>query len=167
MQKSSYAGAREMSEEIEHLYGFQKTAPDHLDSGNWQKVMDIYVKIGITWDCSGFFNPGNPTRDRRCWLLEGDRQCIYEFSPKNRALLAREYARTIIRDGAACNAQVCRTATLRGYLVRKLRASGSVQVAARVDRALRRCPESKPSAPARPAKHPVAVLRTRANSVLQ
>jgi cobaltochelatase CobN len=160
MQKSGYAGAREMSKEIEHLYGFQKTAPDHLDSGNWQTVMDVYVKDKYHLGLSQFFESENPHARQTLLarLLEVDRQRIHHFSPADRALLAREYAQTVVRDSAACNAQVCGNAALRRYLIRQLRINGSVEAAARVDLAFRRSLESRRSAPARSPKRPAETL---------
>ena len=160
MQKSGYAGAREMSKEIEHLYGFQKTAPDHLDSGNWQTVMDVYVKDKYHLGLSRFFESENPHARQTLLarLLEVDRQRIHQFSPADRALLAREYAQTVVRDSAACNAQVCGNAVLRRYLIRQLRIIGSVEAAARVDLAFRRSLESRPSAPTRSPKRPADTL---------
>jgi cobaltochelatase CobN len=140
MRKSGYAGAREMTKEIEHLYGFQKTAPDHLDSGTWQTVMDIYVKDKYGLGLKKFFEEQNPhaRQSTLARLLEVDRQGIHRFLPTDRRLLLTEYARSVARDGATCNALDCGSPVLRTYIARALRESGLHEDAKTVDRAYRK-----------------------------
>src|SRR5262245_43456041 len=82
MQQSGYAGAREMSKEIEHLYGFQATAPDHLNAGTWQQVLDVFVKDKYQLGLRKFFETENPHARQTVLarLLEIDRQRIQTFS---------------------------------------------------------------------------------------
>jgi cobaltochelatase CobN len=140
MRKSGYAGAREMTKEIEHLYGFQKTAPDHLDSGNWQTVMDIYVKDKYGLGLKKFFEEQNPhaRQSTLARLLEVDREGIHRFLPADRRLLLTEYARSVKRDGATCNALDCGSPVLRNYIGKSLRESGLREEANTMDRAYRK-----------------------------
>ncbi|MEQ1945998.1 MAG: cobaltochelatase subunit CobN [Bryobacteraceae bacterium] len=140
MRKSGYAGAREMSKEIEHLYGFQKTAPDHLDGNTWQAVMDVYVKDKHGLGLQKFFEEQNPHARQNVLarLLDVDRQSIHRFAAADRRLLLTEYARSIARDGASCNALDCGTPVLRTYVVNALRDSGLRQEAATLSRAFQK-----------------------------
>lgn len=140
MQKSGYAGAREMSKEIEHLYGFQKTAPDHLDSQTWQTVLDVFVKDTYRLGLRRFFEEQNPhaRQTMLARLLEIDRQGIQRFSSGDRQMLLTEYARSVTRDGAACNAQICGNVVLRRHVTQELRRNGGVADAATMDAAFRR-----------------------------
>ncbi|PWU02390.1 MAG: hypothetical protein C5B51_20820 [Terriglobia bacterium] len=140
MQQSGYAGAREMSKEIEHLYGFQKTAPDHLDAANWQTVMDVFVNDKYKLGLRRFFQSQNPHARQTlvARLLEVDRQKIYRFSDADRKQLLSEYASSVTRDGAACNAQVCGNAVLRRYVAQELRKTGAAAEAANMAASFRR-----------------------------
>jgi cobaltochelatase CobN len=140
MQKSGYAGAREMSKEIEHLYGFQKTAPDHLDSQTWQTVLDVFVKDTYRLGLRRFFEEQNPhaRQTMLARLLEIDRQGIQRFSSGDRQMLLTEYARSVTRDGAACNAQICGNVVLRRHVTQQLRRHGGVADAATMDAVFRR-----------------------------
>jgi cobaltochelatase CobN len=60
MQASGYAGALEMSAEIEHLYGFQATAKEHVDGTFWQNTFDVYVTDKHGLDLEQFFEQENP-----------------------------------------------------------------------------------------------------------
>jgi cobaltochelatase CobN len=140
MQKSGYAGAREMSKEIEHLYGFQKTAPDHLDNAAWNTVLDVYVKDKYKLGLRRFFEQQNPHARQTLLarLLDVDRQKIYRFTPADRKMLLTEYASSVVRDGAACSAQVCGNAALRKHVADQLRAEGLGSAAAKLESAFRR-----------------------------
>lgn len=146
MQKSGYAGAREMSKEIEHLYGFQKTAPDHLNPQTWQSVLDVFVKDKYQLGLRKFFQEQNPHARQTVLarLLEIDRQKIQRFSPQDRKMLLTEYAASIAADGAACNAQVCGNAVLRQHIASTLRRNGSARAATRMEASFQRTLTKQP-----------------------
>ena len=84
-------------------------------------------------------------------LLEVDRQGIYHFQPKDRTMLLQQYAQSVARDGAACNALDCGNPVLRSHVSKALRQSGMSEEAARMDRAYQQAlgqpPEKPPVAP--------------------
>ncbi len=169
MQKSGYAGAREMSKEIEHLYGFQKTAPDHLNPQTWQSVLDIFVKDTYRLGLRKFFQDQNPHARQTVLarLLEVDRQHIQPFSPRDRALLLTEYARSITRDGAACNAQVCGNAVLRRHAAAMLRQSGHAEEAAQMESAFQHTLSRTPSVAAAKKEPPRATREIKWRTLRQ
>jgi cobaltochelatase CobN len=140
MQKSGYAGAREMSKEIEHLYGFQKTAPDHLNPQTWQTVLDVFVKDKYQLGLRTFFQEQNPHARQTVLarLLEVDRQGIQRFGAEDRRMLLTEYARSVSRDSVACNAQTCGNVMLQQHVAHELRRRGDTAAAAEMDSALQR-----------------------------
>jgi cobaltochelatase CobN len=148
MQKSGYAGAREMSKEIEHLYGFQKTAPDHLNPQTWQSVLDVFVKDTYHLGLRKFFQEQNPHARQTVLarLLEIDRQGIQRFSAGDRKVLLTEYARSVSRDGVACNAQTCGNVVLQQHITRELRRSGENGQAASMESVFRRSLTKAPGA---------------------
>jgi cobaltochelatase CobN len=155
MMKSGYAGAREIRKEIEHLYGFQKTTPDHLDSATWQTVMDVFVKDKHGLGLQTFFERENPYARQALLarLIEVDRQGLHRFSPADQRDLIAQYTRSVAENGAVCNALDCGSPVLRSHMRNQLRASGKVDEAKRLDEAYRQMrerarpqpsPESKP-----------------------
>jgi cobaltochelatase CobN len=149
MQQSGYAGAREMSKEIEHLYGFQKTAPEHLDAHTWQTVLDVFVKDSYRLGLQRFFEEQNPHARQTLLarLLEIDRQGIQRFTAVDRRMLLTEYARSVARDGAACNAQICGNVVLRQHVTQELRRNGDAADATTMDAAFRRTLMKAPATP--------------------
>jgi cobaltochelatase CobN len=154
MQKSGYAGAREMSKEIEHLYGFQKTAPDHLDHQTWQTVMDVFVKDSYGLGLKRFFEEQNPHARQTVLarLLEVDRQGIQRFNAGDRKMLLTEYATSVARNGAACSAQICGNVLLRQHVAQELRRDGGAADAATMDAAFRRTLVKAPTATVTPKR---------------
>ena len=151
MSKSGYAGARQIGKEIEHLYGFQKTTPDHLDPKTWQTVMDVYVKDKHGLGLEKFFSEQNPhaRQTMLARLIEVDRQGLHRFGPADRKVLMTEYARSVARDGAVCNALDCGSPVMRTYAAKALREQGQQADASTLDRAyrdvLRPSPKAKPA----------------------
>ena len=166
MQKSGYAGAREMSRELEHLYGFQKTTPDHLDTRTWQTVMDVFVKDTYGLGLTRFFEEQNPHARQTVLarLLEVDRQGIQRFSDADRRMLLTQYAASVAREGAACSAQICGNTALRQHVARELGREGLAANAAAMDDAFRRALTKTPAPVARrtapPPAEPVVEWRT-------
>ena len=171
MQKSGYAGAREISKEIEHLYGFQRTTPEHLSPQTWQSVLDVFVKDKYHLGLRRFFQEQNPHARQTVLarLLEVDRQQIQRFSTGDRRMLLTEYARSVAHDGAACNAQVCGNAVLRQHVAHELRRNGGRSQASKMEaafgRTLTRPTSARPAVVPRkapPAPAPVVEWRTLA-----
>lgn len=155
MQRSGYAGAREMFKEIEHLYGFQATSPEQMSGSFWQNTYDVYVadKNGLGMDA--FFAQNNPYARQGILarLLEVDRQGSYRFTPAERADMARRYVASVNRDGLSCSANSCGNPVLMQYI------AGLGQQARLPTQALREfserlataMPGREPAAPAAPA----------------
>jgi cobaltochelatase CobN len=122
MQRSGYAGAREMSREMEHLYGFQKTTPEHLSAATWQTVMDVYVKDKYRLGLRNFFERENPHARQAlvARLIEVDRQGLYRFNAADRGQLIAEFTRSVARDGAACSALDCGSTVLTRHVLREV-----------------------------------------------
>ncbi|WP_031497799.1 cobaltochelatase subunit CobN [Bryobacter aggregatus] len=166
MKESGYAGARQISKEIEHLYGFQKTAPEHLDERTWNTVLDVFVKDRYKLGLQKFFRDQNPHAKQTILarLLEVDRQGIHHFSTADRQMLAGEYARSIAEIGAACNAQVCANLALRSHVTQQLRQSGKREELQNMEESLSKTlgktVQSAEPAPPKPTPTPLSKLRS-------
>lgn len=152
MRDSGYAGGRQMSREIEHLYGIQKTAPDHVDSQTWQSVLDIYVKDRLDLGLPKFFSQQNPhaRQTMLARLLEVDRQQIVKFPEADRRLLLRAYAQSVSQYSAACSAQVCANRALREHVSKELTSRQMDREAGDMQKAIEKATgqQQKPDAPA-------------------
>ena len=156
MQRSGYAGAREMFKELEHLYGFQATSPEQMDGTFWQNSYDVYVADKHGFDMDKFFEKENPFAQQ--WivsrLLEVDRQGSYRFSDAERARLVETYVRSVNRHGVSCSANTCGNQRLHQFVAEQaflIPGLGSQELRAfgeRVARATRPNPAEYRRAPA-------------------
>ena len=118
MQRSGYAGAREMAKSMEYLYGFQATSAEQVDGTFWQNSYDVLVadKHGLGLD--EFFRRENPYAQQSILarMLEVDRQGSYRFSDDDRANLVRKYVESVARDGVSCSANTCGNLRLHQHI---------------------------------------------------
>lgn len=108
MKDSGYAGARQIAREMEHLYGFQATAGEHLDPSVWQTMFNVYVKDQYRLGVNEFLAAQNPHAQQALYarLLEVDRQGKYRFTENERRALRDALLVSFRRDGVAGSANV-------------------------------------------------------------
>ena len=118
MQKAGYAGAREIADTMENLYGWQATSAEHMDGTFWQNSYDVYVADKNGMDMDQFFEKANPHARQfmLARMLEVDRQGSYRFSDEQRADLVRRYVRNVAQLGATCSANTCGNLKLHQYI---------------------------------------------------
>lgn len=134
MQRSGYAGAREMADHLENVYGWQATTPEKVDGSVWEKSYKVYVEDRHNLGLKEFFSKENPHARQYVLarLLEVDRQGSYKFTPQQRAVLVHEFADSISRDGVGCSANTCGNPMLQRYVVGQARQIGDIVAARRV-----------------------------------
>jgi cobaltochelatase CobN len=146
MQRSGYAGAREMADHLENVYGWQATTPEQVDGSIWEKNYEVYVEDRHGLGLKEFFAKENPHARQYLLarLLEVDRQGSHRFTAMQRAVMVREYMRSVLRSGVGCSANTCGNRVLQRYVAGQAQRLGDVADArafqARFDRALRRAP---------------------------
>ncbi len=109
MQTSGYGGAREIFDNLENVYGWQATAPEHLDGSNWDKTFQVYVEDQHRLGLREFFDKENPHARQYMLarMLEVDRQGRHHFTPEQKTRLLREYVRSVAQFGIGCSANTC------------------------------------------------------------
>jgi len=118
MKKAGYAGAREIMDNLENLYGWQMTSAEHMDEAFWQNSYDVYVADKHGLELEQFFDRENPhvRQMMLARMLEVDRQGVHKFQPDERARLVREYVSSVNRVGVSCSANTCGNRSLLDYV---------------------------------------------------
>ncbi len=126
MQRSGYAGAREIADHAENIYGWQATAPEQVDGSVWQKTYEVYVEDRHGLGIKEFFAGSNPHARQYLLarLLEVDRQGSHRFTAEQRALLVREYVGSVLETGVGCSANTCGNPVLQRYIAGQARRLG-------------------------------------------
>ncbi|MDW8131938.1 MAG: cobaltochelatase subunit CobN, partial [Bryobacterales bacterium] len=127
MKAAGYAGAQQIAREVEHLYGFQATAPEQVDGEVWQQTLDIYIKDKRQLGLARWFQQANPFAHQMlaARLIEIDRQGVYRFQEADRRLLVRAFIESVKQSGASCYANACGNRNLLRHvaaLARELKA---------------------------------------------
>jgi len=130
MQKEGYAGAREMMNPVEYLYGWQATAPETVSPTVWRKMYDVYVADEYKLGLKEFFDKANPAAEQviLARLIEIDRQGVYKFSGAERRQLMKDYVRLISRTGVACSANTCGNRRLQAHVMAAARKMAGKQL---------------------------------------
>ncbi len=131
MKTAGYAGARQISKEIEHLYGLRATAPEQVDADVWQHTYDVYVADKHRLGIQEFFDKENPHAQQMvaARLLEVDRQGIYRFSEADRRALLETYITSVNRQGASCYVNACDNPRLQAHIQQTARELAAVSAA--------------------------------------
>ena len=109
MKKENYAGAREMAEFLENMWGWQVTTPFAIDSAKWVQTYEVYVEDKYGLDIKEFFNRANPWayQSITARMLEAVRKGYWKADENVKKKLAVEYAVNVVEKGVACCDHTC------------------------------------------------------------
>jgi cobaltochelatase CobN len=119
MKKESYAGAREMAEFMENMWGWQVTTPGAVDAAKWEQAFEVYVEDKYGLDIKEFFNRENPWahQSMTARMLEAIRKNFWHADEKITRKLAAEYALNVVEKGVACCDHTCNNPVLNQMVV--------------------------------------------------
>lgn len=119
MKKENYAGAGEMAEFLENMWGWQVTTPDAVDKSLWEQTYEVYVEDKYGRDIRKFFNRENPWawQSMTARMLEAARKDYWRADEKIKRKLAAEYAINVVEKGVACCDHTCNNPLLNRMVV--------------------------------------------------
>ncbi len=119
MKKEGYAGAREMSNFFENMWGWQVTIPDIVGKTKWQQAYEVYVKDKYGLHLKKFMNETNPWayQSITARMLEAVRKGYWKPSDKVVKNLALQYALSTVERGVACCDHTCNNPFLNQMVV--------------------------------------------------
>lgn len=119
MKQDNYAGARQMADFAENLWGWQVTVPDAVDAAKWKQVFDVYVEDKYGLELKEFFNRESPWayQSMTARMLEAVRKGYWQADEKITRKLAAEYALNVVAKGVACCDHTCNNPMLNQMVV--------------------------------------------------
>ncbi|MCL4854995.1 MAG: cobaltochelatase subunit CobN, partial [Bryobacteraceae bacterium] len=128
MKSAGYAGAQQISKEIEHLYGFRATAPEQVDPEVWQQLLDTYIRDKRNLGLEKWFRESNPYARQMvaARLIEIDRQGVYRYSAEDRRTLVSAYIKSVNESGVSCYANACGNRKLIRHVAQVAREIGGM-----------------------------------------
>ena len=123
MMKEGYAGARFIDKVTEHLWGWQVTVPEAVDSAKWQEMHETYVL-----DRNGLGIKELFRQSKNLWayqsvvarMLETVRKQYWKPDSQVVEKLAEEYAKTVQEVGLACCDHTCNNPQLTEFAIATL-----------------------------------------------
>lgn len=119
MQKEGYAGAREMANFVEYLWGWEMTIPDKVDDGKWQQSYEVYVEDKYGLEMDKFLDQVSPwgKQSITARMLETIRKGYWQADAKIKQKLALTYAVSVVEKGVACCDHTCNNPLLNQMVV--------------------------------------------------
>ncbi|MEW6138328.1 MAG: cobaltochelatase subunit CobN [Thermodesulfobacteriota bacterium] len=119
MKKEDYAGAREMSNFVEYMWGWQVTTPFAVDEAKWKQTFEVYVEDKYGLQLREFFDGANPWayQSLTARMLESIRKDYWKPEDAVKQKLATEYALNVVEKGIACCDHTCNNPALNQMVV--------------------------------------------------
>lgn len=118
MMKEGYAGARFIDKVVEHLWGWQVTVPEAVDSAKWNEMYETYVLDRNGLNIKDMFR-----QSKNMWayqsivarMLETVRKNYWRPDKKVIETLAKEYVESVKEVGLACCDHTCNNPSLTKF----------------------------------------------------
>ncbi len=109
MQGEDYAGAREISNFVDYLWGWQVTVPDSVDDAHWNQTYEVYVEDKFDLGIKRFLDEANPWafQSIAARMLESARKDYWKADDSKKQRLAKEYVESVLAHGASCSDNTC------------------------------------------------------------
>jgi cobaltochelatase CobN len=119
MKEENYAGAREMAEFMENMWGWQVTTPGSVDESLWEQSYAVYVEDKYGQEIKEFFNSVNPWayQSMTARMLEAVRKDYWQADEAVVRKLSAEYALSVVEKGVACCDHTCNNPLLNQMVV--------------------------------------------------
>ncbi|MDG6243563.1 MAG: cobaltochelatase subunit CobN [Methanolobus sp.] len=135
MMEFDYAGAREMMNFVEHMWGWDAMTPDMVKDSDWNQIYDVYVADKYDLGLEEYFKE-NPYQHQSTLarMLETTRKLDSEGNPYWDASdeiiqdLVKKYAESVVNDGVTCCHHTCGNPLLDSYVQNVMTTTGIVDV---------------------------------------
>ncbi len=119
MRQENYAGARQMADFAENLWGWQVTVPSAVSADKWQQVYEVYVEDKYDQDLKEFFAKNSPWayQSMTARILETVRKGYWQTSDEVKQTLAKEYVNNVLKHGVACCDHTCNNPALNQMVI--------------------------------------------------
>jgi cobaltochelatase CobN len=126
MKKEGYAGAGEMRQFVEYLWGWDATVTETVDDAMWQETFGVYVEDKHKLGMKEFFEKSSPFayQDITARMVETVRKGNWKADAATEKRLIQEYVASVNAHGVGCAEHTCGNPRLQKYVMDKGRALG-------------------------------------------
>ena len=107
--KENYAGAREISNFVDYMWGWQVTVPASIDDAKWEQTFEVYVEDKYDLEVKKFFNEQNPWayQSVTARMVEAIRKNYWDASEETEKKIVKEYVESVLEYGLSCSDNTC------------------------------------------------------------
>ncbi|HVG71911.1 MAG TPA: cobaltochelatase subunit CobN [Vicinamibacterales bacterium] len=126
MKKEGYAGAGEMRQFVEYLWGWDATVSETVDDRMWQETFGVYVEDKHNLGMQQFFEKNSPFayQDITARMLETVRKGNWKADASTQKKLIEEYVGSVNRHGVGCAEHTCGNPKLQKFVMEQGRRMG-------------------------------------------
>jgi cobaltochelatase CobN len=126
MKKEGYAGAGEMRQFVEYLWGWDATVTETVDDVMWQETFGVYVEDKHKLGMQEFFEKSSPFayQDMTARMLETVRKGYWKADDATQKTLLEEYVGSVARHGVGCAEHTCGNPRLQKFVMDQGRKMG-------------------------------------------
>jgi cobaltochelatase CobN len=114
MMAEDYAGAREMQDFVEYLWGWDATVPESVDESHWDETYRVYVEDKYERGIAEFMDRANPYayQNIAARMLETSRKGYWDPDVETKTNLAKIYVESVLKNGLSCGVNTCQNPQL-------------------------------------------------------
>jgi len=126
MKKEGYAGAGEMRQFVEYLWGWDATVTETVDDAMWQETFGVYVEDKHKLGMKEFFDKNSPFayQDITARMVETIRKGNWKANAATEKRLIQEYVDSVNTHGVGCAEHTCGNPRLQKYVMEHGRKMG-------------------------------------------
>jgi cobaltochelatase CobN len=119
MQAEGYAGARNMVEFVEYMWGWDATVSETIDDNMWQQSFAVYVQDKYELGMEEFFDDNSPYafQDLSVRMLETIRKQYWDADQETLTELLEAYVGSVNKHGINCTQVSCGNPRLMEYVL--------------------------------------------------
>ena len=119
MKKENYAGAREMSNFVDYMWGWQATIPNAIGDESWEQTFEVYVEDKYNQDLKKFFDQNNPWayQSVTARMVEAIRKDFWEADEETEKKIVEEYVESVLKHGLSCSDNTCANPLMHEHVI--------------------------------------------------
>jgi cobaltochelatase CobN len=131
MQAEGYAGAKELRESVDNLWGWAVAYPEVVNAEKWQEFYEVYLTDRYDLNMNEFFDKNSPhaKESMAARMMEAVRKGYWKPSEAVKQDLAKQYVESVAKHGVSCGHTTCDHPELQQYIKGVAETNGAIKPA--------------------------------------
>jgi cobaltochelatase CobN len=118
MQQEGYAGAKELRESVDNLWGWAVAYPEVVNAEKWQEFYEVFLTDRYDLKMAEFFDKNSPhaKESMAARMMEAVRKGYWKPTDAVKKDLAKQYVESVAKHGVSCGHTTCDHPELQQYI---------------------------------------------------